>query len=138
MQKTMAYEIITTLFDQINGFQVPSEMHELHPGEAKKLMILEYLVNDLLPISVIAENLGYTVRHTARLIRQVYGRSLGEIQDGIRLASAKWLLSQDSAMSMDNVAFQSGFASADCMRRAFRRWEHQTPTEYRKGTITHE
>jgi len=134
LQKTAAYELVTGLFDHINGFQTVIQQHTALNKEDNKTLLLEVLINDPnLPLYMIAQKLGYSVRHTARLIHQIYGRNLSEIRQLKMVSSAKKLLVQSPRISLENVAKQSGFSDRETMQRIFLRWEKVTPTEYRKG-----
>ena len=133
LQKTTAYEIVTVLFDQINGFQTSDVYPEDQKADEDKLLILDYLVNDVhCPLYIISEKLGYSVRHTARLIQQVYGKNLVELRQNEMLVSAKQLLIQHPKLSLENVAYKSGFPDVEAMQKTFMKLENCTPSEYRK------
>lgn len=133
LQKTTAYEIVTVLFDQINGFQTSDVHPEYQKADEDKLLILDYLVNDVhCPLYIISEKLGYSVRHTARLIQQVYGKNLVELRQNEMLVSAKQLLIQNPKLSLENVAYKSGFTDVEAMQKMFMKLENCTPSEYRK------
>ena len=133
MQKTTAYEIVTLLFDKINGFRTVNKHPEGQKTDDGKLLILDYLVNDVhCPLYIISEKLGYSVRHTARLIQQVYGKNLVELRQNEMLVSAKQLLIQNPKLSLENVAYKSGFTDVEAMQKMFMKLENCTPSEYRK------
>ena len=132
-QKMRAHAVLLALFDQINGFNAVLPPPEKHARDEEKRVILEFLINDAqCPISVIAERLGYSVRHTARMIRSLYGRSLAELRCASCLSTAKQLLLQVPRLSMEEIARMAGFRDAEAMRRAFQREKGITPTAYRK------
>jgi len=134
LQKTAAYELITGLFDHINGFQTTLQQCTTLNKENDKTLILEVLINDpSYPLYLIAQKLGYSVRHTARLIQQIYGRNLSEIRQLKMVNSAKRLLVKSPRLSLEKIAKQSGFSDTETMQRIFLKWEKVTPTEYRKG-----
>lgn len=132
MQKVMAYQVVFSLLDAIGGFQTVSTVAADVIQTDKQSVELDWLVNSHVSLQEIAKEMGYTPRHTARLIRQRYALSLGEIWQMQRLNTAKKIVWQCPEASMQQIAIQSGFSSVDGMRRAFLKWEHMTPTEYRK------
>lgn len=133
LQTTTAYEIVLSLFDRINGFRAAAGQRKQMPSEEKQDITLEYMVNEPdCSLEDIAATLGYTVRHAARLIRARYGKSLSEIRVLNQLSSAKRMLRQESGLSLETIARQTGFRTTDAMCRAFRRWENTTPSAYRK------
>jgi len=141
LQKTLAAEIITALFDRINGFRIPAVMRDRPDLDTAKQLRLEYLITGQHPVSAIAESMGYTVRHTNRLIRQIYGESLSSIRNRLRLDTARRLLTEHPELSVDEVAERAGYISSDSMRRAFRKAEQQPPSSYRirhKGESEHD
>ncbi len=132
-QKATAYDIITALFDLINGFRSTDQRLAEQKTSKDKTVILDYLVNDLhCPLYVIAEKLGYSVRHTARLILQTYGQNLIDYRQKIMLDNAKRLLVQFPELSLEKIALDAGFSDEEAMRRTFMKWEKCTPLEYRK------
>ncbi len=132
LRRAETYDIIAKLFDHINGFRTTDVSSPIPETEDTKVMMLENLVNNNLPVELIAQQMGYSVRHINRLIRKAYGKSLSEIRRDARLASAKRILRMDEGLSVDAVAYRSGFSGADSMRRAFRREVDATPSDYRR------
>ena len=132
--KVMAYEVILALLDVLNSFQAPNlEVRELRP-ENEQNVALDILINSDHSLSEIAGLLGYSPRHTARLIHQRYGMRLGEIRQHRMLKAAKDLLRQEPGLPMSRIALQVGFSSADSMKRAFLKYEKITPIAYREKT----
>ena len=83
-------------------------------------------------ITVKADNVAYG---ELAEIETRYGKSLAEIRTASYLTTAKQLLGQSPRLSMNTIAEQAGFCSAEAMRKTFLRTEHMTPTEYRKTRI---
>lgn len=135
LQKSMAYAVIFSILDVLGGFQVSTEKRMENGISNKKSIQLDWLVNSHASLSEIATEMGYTTRHTARLIQQRYGLSLGEVWQLQRIHTAKKLLEQYPLTPMDQIAAQAGFSSVDGMRRAFLKWEHTPPGEYRKNIL---
>ncbi|MBP3918873.1 MAG: AraC family transcriptional regulator [Clostridia bacterium] len=136
-QMTEVYPLLFALFDTINGFQ-PSLQSVRDTNSGDIAVALDYFVNELCyTLSDIAQALGYSYRHTARLIRETYGDSLAGVRRGYMLSSAKVLLVKNPNLTLEQVARQSGFTSAQTMIRAFRVSMQMTPTEYRTQTLEH-
>ncbi len=132
--KVIAYEVILALLDTLNSFQVPKQqVREFRPKNEQNVA-LDVLINSDYSLSEIAGFLGYSPRHTTRLIHQRYGMRLGEIRQHRMLKAAKDLLRQVPDLPMSRVALQVGFPSADSMKRAFLKYEKVTPIAYREKT----
>jgi len=135
IRQAAAYEIIVQLFDSVNRFHIPDPVLQTVVNDDNIDITLEIMINDVsFTLNDIAQSLGYSTRHTSRLILQKYGKSLVEIRQKNMLTTAKKLLMHKPPLSMEAIAMQSGFSSMDAMTRAFRRWENITPTKYKKGT----
>ena len=134
-QLTNVYPLLYSLFDTINGFEMPRDS-EQKIQNADVAVTLDTMVNGLsCSLGDIASVLGYSYRHTARRIREVYGDSLGNVRRAKMLSSAKTLLVQYPEMTLERIAWQSGFTGIHTMIRAFRVSENMTPTEYRNKLL---
>jgi len=130
-QLTDIYPLLYDLFDTINGFEMP-QYTEHEKRDADPMVTLDWMINEpSYSLEDIAHMLGYSYRHTARKIKEIYGDSLTNIRRDQMLSSAKTLLLGEPDMTLENVARQSGFSGTLAMLRAFRAVEHITPTEYR-------
>ena len=79
--KTMASAFIYALFDSINGFQSDGTSLRANQDSNDRLVLLEALVNTPgRSLGEIAAAIHYSPRHTARLIRSIYGMSLSELR----------------------------------------------------------
>jgi transcriptional regulator GlxA family with amidase domain len=79
----------------------------------------------------LAERVGVSVRHFARLFRSEIGMTPARWVELARISAARNLLEQGIA-SPKQVAGLCGFANADTLRRAFTRNVGVSPVEYRK------
>jgi len=132
--KVMAYETIFALLEELSSFLENSKNRIDSLPENEHNVALDILINSYHSLSEIAELLGYSPRHTARLIHQRYGMRLGEIRQHRMLKAAKDLLRQEPDLPMSRIALQVGFPSADSMKRAFLKYEKVTPIAYREKT----
>jgi AraC-like DNA-binding protein len=69
--------------------------------------------------------------HTLRRRLAEEGLSYQSIKDQVRRKTAEYYLSQ-SSLSIEEIAFRSGFSEASCFIRAFKRWSGMTPYHYAK------
>lgn len=60
------------------------------------------------------------------------GTTFKDLKDDVRRASAVYLI-QRSSLSIEEVAYRSGFSEASAFIRAFRRWTGQTPMDFRQS-----
>lgn len=131
-QQAEAYHVVCSLFDCINGLSMETAIPPASEEEDSDVT-LDFLVNDLrVPMQDLSQQLGYTPRHVARLIRRKYGMSLREIRQKRMLSSAKELLLRQPPLSIESVATMSGFSSAYAMYNCFEKKLGMTPAEYRK------
>ncbi|MBE6597275.1 MAG: AraC family transcriptional regulator [Ruminococcaceae bacterium] len=134
-QITDVYPLLYGLFDTINGFELSQ-----HADKAKQstnhMAVLDCMVNEpSYSLADIANVLGYSYRHTARKIKDIYGGSLVDIRRKNMLSTAKLLLIGEPKMTLDRVALTSRFSSTHAMIRAFHSELGITPTEYRKKML---
>lgn len=130
-QLTDVYPLLYALLDAINGFELPQKA-EGDNRNSDPAVTLDWLVNSpSYSLEDIAHVLGYSYRHTARKIKEIYGDSLGNIRRENMVSSAKSLLVHAPEMTLDNIAGQSGFTNTHAMIRAFHSVLGMTPTEYR-------
>ena len=135
-RKAAAYGIVVNLFDEMNKFDVKSGIEEKQQTCENRQIALEVMIDDMrFSLGDIAESLGYSKRHTSRLILQRYGASLENIRQRNMVKTAEKLLSGAPSLNMGMIAVQSGFSGTDAMTRAFRKWRSVTPAEYRNGTV---
>ena len=132
VKKTLAYNLISALFEHIDHNPATSSSEKAGKSFDSKKITIEYLVNDnSTSLGNIAKTLGYTTRHTARLIKDIYGRSLTEIRTENMLMSAKDIIKNSPELSLAAVARKAGFADPAAMRTAFQKHEGTTPKEYK-------
>lgn len=133
LSRALAYEAIAYLFDEINHFKT-NEIPHLHTVTKDDHNIaLEMMVDDLrFSLGDIAASLGYSRRHTARLIQGRYGRSLLQIRHENQVSTVKKLLASTPPLPMAVIALQAGFQNVDAMTATFKKIEGTTPTDYRR------
>ena len=131
-RKILAYQLTKELFASIKGFDFALK-NNAQNGANVDIALLDYLVNEnSYSLSDIAGQIGYTARHTARLIRQLYQKSLGEIRLGNMTETAKKLL-EKSDLGLGRIAESVGFSSLAVMNRVFFKSEGVYPSQYRNA-----
>ena len=83
-----------------------------------------------LSVDALAERMNMSTRHFSRVFRNTVGQTPAACMERIRVDAARQRLEQDNS-ALEGIASQSGFRSADSMRRVFLRVLRVTPTEYR-------
>jgi transcriptional regulator GlxA family with amidase domain len=92
--------------------------------------ILEHLRDDL-RVESLAAQAAMSSRHFSRVFTQKFELSPARYVEQIRLESARSAL-ELSEKSVEQVAQESGFGSAEAMRKAFQRLFHTSPARYRE------
>ena len=79
--KMQASTLIYLLFESLNGFRFSGTARHSECDEHNRLVLLDTLINQAdHSLSDIADAIHYSPRHTARLIRSIYGTSLSELR----------------------------------------------------------
>jgi transcriptional regulator GlxA family with amidase domain len=91
--------------------------------------IAGHLSEDL-SVAALAERSMMSERSFARTFRQEVGQTPAAYVEALRIEQARALL-EDGAPSLEAVAQSAGFASAEVLRRAFRRRIGVSPSDYR-------
>lgn len=132
----LASEIVLELFDLFQLYD--ADLTEINStGSASQtpnyVLALDFFVHTPdFPLSEIAAELGYSVKHTSRLIKQIYGTTLTQIRKQKRLSRARALLLERPDLDIQQICNQTGFQTITLFYSVFRQTEGCTPTEYRK------
>ncbi|MFJ4835932.1 GlxA family transcriptional regulator [Streptomyces sp. NPDC088747] len=81
-------------------------------------------------LDALARGAGVSTRHLSRLFRAQTGTTVGQYVESVRLEAARALLESGSD-TVDVVAEEAGFGSAESMRRVFQQTLGVSPTAYR-------
>lgn len=82
----------------------------------------------------VASSIGMSVRTLQRGLTK-HGLDFNHLVEGIRRSLAVDYVAR-SGFSLTEIALLLGYAEASSFSRAFRRWTHSTPQQYRQGTRT--
>lgn len=96
---------------------------------------IEENVGKDLSVPVLARRAGMSPRNFARRFGEQSGTTPGKYVHAVRVAAARRRLEQ-SSHGLDRIAAETGFGSADTLRRAFVAELGTTPSEYRERFST--
>lgn len=112
-------------------FSVPLVAQESATGVVEKaIAYIEQNLNRNLSVSTLANVCAVSERHLSRLFKQHFSSSPAAYVEKTRLSFAQHLLTEGTT-NLDRVAVQSGFVSADNLRRVFVRQLGVNPSDYR-------
>jgi len=110
----------------------------LHNVSRKKRQILEidnYLRDNFKCASLneAAAALSIHPNYMCRVIKDITGQTFGELLTNIRMEVAETLLTSTN-LSVENIAWEIGYANSAYFYKLFKRKKNMTPTQYRKAT----
>lgn len=108
-------------------------MKQLSPLERAVEYIEEHL-NENIGLSDVSRETGYSYYHMTRLFSTVLGESVGRYINRRRLYNASEKLIHSDRRITD-IAFDSGFESAEAFSRAFKNVFGSSPADYRKAGL---
>jgi AraC family transcriptional regulator len=122
-----AWEVLASLrdFNASEPRALPPWAHQAYDA------VMDMAADSRLRIADLAAALGVHPVHLARVFRQAWGCSPGELLRWRRVEQASGLL-RGRALAMAEVAATAGFADQSHMNRAFRTQYGMTPASYRK------
>ncbi|SFT39629.1 Transcriptional regulator GlxA family, contains an amidase domain and an AraC-type DNA-binding HTH domain [Kosakonia arachidis] len=112
-----------------------SEMLALAPRSDRLQSALEYARSNLskaLTVELLADAVHLSARQLSRLFRQETGKSPAKAIEGLRLEAARLMIEQ-SRLSLDAIARESGFRDRRHMREVFIRGYGIPPQSLRSG-----
>ncbi len=98
--------------------------------EELKLWVVEHLTEDL-SVPRLADRVAMSARNFARAFVREIGITPAKFVEMARVDAAQRLL-QDSELSVDEIATETGLGGGETMRRAFRRQLAVSPEDYRQ------
>lgn len=94
-------------------------------------IILDQLANGTPQLETVASRFNITERQLQRKLKE-QNTSFGQLLDDVRLDLALRYL-QDTRMTMVDISLSLGFHDQSNFVKAFKRWQGQTPGQYRAG-----
>ena len=120
----------TILQSELSALKTPQQKAYDQKFEAISKFLRERYMNDV-SMEDTAAFAGFSKYHFSRLFKEYYQMSFPEYVTSLRIAKAKELL-ENPAVSIMDVALQSGFSSIASFNRAFKRQNQCTPSQFRK------
>lgn len=116
----------TQLYDELG-----SRIEELLSKE-------EFYVNTDLTVSTLASRLKVPAYMASRAINQYFNKSFSELIVEYRIRKAEQLLVADSqkSLTIEAIAFESGFNTLSAFYKAFKKINNVTPSQYREISRT--
>ncbi|MBC2652782.1 GlxA family transcriptional regulator [Novosphingobium flavum] len=103
-----------------------------HPKIARALLIMEQHLSAPLSISLIARQIGMSVRQFERLFHNIVGETPAIIYRDIRIRYAHWLL-HTTDRSITEIAYDAGFSDCSHFSRHFKIKFGQSPSQERES-----
>ncbi|MBR5586362.1 MAG: helix-turn-helix domain-containing protein [Clostridia bacterium] len=99
--------------------------------------LIKYMTDNYTNVTLenLSEYIGYSKTHICRIFKEKIGKSFSEILTDIRISRAKYIM-LNSNMSMKEIAFKTGYDSAEYFQRLFKKKTGTTPGEYRNENRT--
>jgi len=113
-----------------------SPLLDLKPKSDRIRTVLNYVRQNLrqpLTVDRLADHAGMSRRHFTRMFKTETGQSPAKAIEAIRADAARVFL-PSATLSLDTIARETGFTSAEQMRQAFVRLYGQTPQALRQDT----
>ncbi|WP_250463145.1 AraC family transcriptional regulator [Microbulbifer litoralis] len=104
--------------------------HDLQSWIGKTRSVLRQSLSDMPTLVEVSAELGLQSKQLRRLLGDE-GIGYGELKEQLRRDVAMQHLA-DASISIEDVAYLTGFAEASTFIRAFRKWTGHTPFAYRK------
>lgn len=104
--------------------------HERNQVVQQALLYLDAHSSAQVDVNTLAESVGYSYRHLARLFKEQTGSTIVEKLNGIRIAKAIYLL-ENTDMSIDAVCAEAGFNTKTYFSTVFSAYTHMPPSVFR-------
>ncbi len=122
--------------DILNGLLIPAP--EGRKSSASACLIADSVsyinehFHEYISIEELAEKANLSLFHFTRIFSREIGITPHQYLISTRISAAKFLLKSSEA-SVKDIAFSTGFHSESSFCSTFKKWEHMTPSEYRKS-----
>lgn len=93
-----------------------------------------YLNNEL-RLKDLAELLPTSAHHLSQIINERFNLSFFDYINQFRVEEAKEIISQNPDFTLLKVAFEAGFNNKTSFVNAFKKFEHSTPSKYRRSIL---
>jgi transcriptional regulator GlxA family with amidase domain len=114
--------------------QLASQLAERHPIRELQQFIADHPDADL-SAPRLADRVSMSLRHFTRVFTREVGLTPGRYVEQVRLETARRRL-EETEHTLDHIANESGFGSAETLRRVFHQHLGVSPGEYRRAFNT--
>lgn len=130
--QAMLYLILNEI-QKIANAQIPNQAENLNDLTIYKQFLnnVENSFNQNISIDTYAENLCISTRQLSRIVKNLANLTLNQVIQNRKILEAKRLLKY-SNLSINEIAYQSGFEDASYFIRLFKKLENCTPNEFKK------
>ena len=105
-------------------------------GQLDLLMCREKpFLNPELGLNDLSEKLDISRHHTSQLINEQYGKNFYEFINMYRIVEAKKLLGESENLTIEEIAYKSGFNNRISFYKSFKKYEGMAPTQYRERRV---
>lgn len=131
-QKAILLEIVATIFAEELSHPVLAESVFLSARQRLRLLIYEIPEGEFLQMTSreMAARCGNSVKHFNRSFRKLFGMSLSQKQELMRLQKARQAL-LETACRVETLALDAGYANVRRFTAAFKKHFGVTPSEWR-------
>ena len=107
----------------------------LHEELLQHMAVEKSFLNNKLPLSQLAEQLGISANYLSQVINEQFEKNFFDFINGLRVEEAKRLLSDPKRadISVLTIALDSGFNSKSAFYTAFNKHVGVTPSQFRKS-----
>ncbi len=122
--------------DKYKGEQLPETLVKSVLPKLDQLMIQERWYTDAdLRLQGVADELGLSIHTLSQLLNTHYGESFTQFVNRYRIAHAKELMHHSPALSVKEIAYQSGYNNPTSFYNNFKALTGMPPSEYLKSEV---
>lgn len=116
--------------DLLRGIDEKKHIRAKNLAEEADRYINAQFTDPAMTVASVADRFHITANYLSILFRQAKGINISAYITGLRIARAKTLL-KDRDLPISDICGQSGYFTARCFSRSFKKQEGMTPSEYR-------
>ncbi|MGC1516400.1 MAG: helix-turn-helix domain-containing protein, partial [Maribacter sp.] len=124
----------STIFEKLKKKKtlVPSKKNDLLIRELNTIVKDKKLYTDPnLKLLEVAHRLDISAHELSKLINEYLGKNFTDLINEFRIEEAKQLLGGNSLYTVEAIGHQCGFNSKSAFYKAFKKFTHLTPTQYK-------
>lgn len=111
-------------------------LEKIHKGIHNYIIVAKRFRDINYTAKRLADDIETNTRYLSAAIKFYYGCNFSELVNKLRVEEAKGMLSDaDATMTMEEIAFSSGFANRQSFYTAFDKYCNMTPKKYRQQVL---